>query len=72
VYSEQFDALPSQIKEMIYKRLHEILTGSDKSAKFETLTANDRKAIFEILVETKKDLPAYWRDTPDRNTASRD
>jgi hypothetical protein len=61
IYSEQFDAMPAQIKEMIYKRLYEILTGADKSAKFQTLTANDRKAILEILRETKMDLPDYWR-----------
>ena len=71
VYSEQFDAMPAQIKEMIYKRLHEILTGADKSAKFETLTTTDRKAILEILRQTKKDLPDYWREDVDRETASR-
>lgn len=70
VYSEQFDAMPPQIKEMIYKRLHEILTGADKSSKFETLPATDRKAILEILVDTKKDLPDYWRASGDRTTAS--
>jgi hypothetical protein len=61
IYSEQFDAMPVQIKEMIYRRLYEILTGVDKSGKFGTLTATDRKAILEILQDTKKDLPDYWR-----------
>jgi hypothetical protein len=70
MYSEQFDAMPAQIKEMIYKRLFEILAGDEKSAKFETLTAGDRKAILEILRETKKDLPDYWRASAERKTAS--
>jgi hypothetical protein len=69
IYSEQFDAMPPQIKDMIYKRLYEILNGADKSAKFKTLTAKDRKAILEILRETKKDLPDYWRNV-ERKTAS--
>jgi len=70
IYSEQFDAMPPQIKEMIYKRLLEILTGADKSEKFQMLTAADRKAIFEILQETKKDLADYWRKGAERKTAS--
>ena len=70
LYSEQFDALPTQIKEMIYKRLYEILTGAEKSAKFEMLRTEDRRSILEILRDTKKDLPEYWRDNADRNTAS--
>lgn len=69
VYSEQFDALQPQLKEMIYKRLFEILSGADKSEKFQTLTAADRKSILEILIDTKKDLPEYWRG--ERKTASR-
>jgi hypothetical protein len=69
VYSEQFDALQPQLKEMIYKRLFEILSSADKSEKFQTLTAADRKAILEILIDTKKDLPDYWRG--ERKTASR-
>jgi hypothetical protein len=70
IYSEQFDAMPPRIKEMIYKRLFEILTGADKSEKFQMLTAEDRKAIFEILQETKKDLADYWRSGAERKTAS--
>jgi hypothetical protein len=73
IYSEQFDALQPQIKEMIYKRLFEILTGAEKSAKFQMLTASDRTAILEILRETKKDLPDYWRSDvgAERKTAAK-
>jgi hypothetical protein len=71
IYSEAFDGLQAPIKEMIYKRLFEILSGADKSARFEMLTASDRQAILEILRETKKDLPAYFREGSDRKTASR-
>jgi hypothetical protein len=61
IYSEAFDALQPQIKEMIYKRLLEILSGADQSEKFQALSASDRKAILAILRETKRDLADSWR-----------
>jgi hypothetical protein len=64
VYSEQFDALPPPIKEMICRRMFEILSGADNSSKFQMLSAMDRKVILEILQETKKDLPEYWGRRP--------
>ncbi len=62
IYSTQFNALPPPAKEIIYRRLWEVLSGSDESGPFRTLTAADRQAIREILIATKPDLPAYWRD----------
>ena len=60
IYSEQFDGLPAPVRECIYRRLWEVLSGKDTSKPFEHLTADDRSAILQILRETKKDLPAYW------------
>jgi hypothetical protein len=61
IYSSPFDALPVEAKEHIYGRLHQILSGTDKSSDFSHLTKDDRSAILEILRQTKKDLPPQWR-----------
>ena len=60
IYSEAFDELPEITRDRVYRRLWEILTGRDTSAKFAKLSSEDRKAIFEILRDTKKGLPDYW------------
>ena len=60
IYSEAFDALPSEARERVYERLYEILSGQDKSEAFVRLSATDRQNILEILRDTKKDLPEYW------------
>ena len=60
IYSEAFDELPEITRDRVYRRLWEILTGRDTSAKFAKLSSEDRKAIFEILRDTKEGLPDYW------------
>jgi hypothetical protein len=44
----------------MYRRLWEILAGKDRTVSYSRLTTTDRKAILEILLDTKKNLPAYW------------
>jgi hypothetical protein len=61
IYSQAFDALPAPVKEYVYRRLWDILSGKDTSQGFGHLTAADRQAILEILRETKRNLPDYWR-----------
>lgn len=61
IYSEAFDALPDKLKDQIYKRLWEILSGQDQSPAFAGLSKKDRQSILEILLETKTGLPDYWR-----------
>lgn len=58
IYSEDFDALPPVVKDYVYKRFREILSGDDKSADFAYLTSDDRAAILGILEETKPDFAA--------------
>jgi hypothetical protein len=60
IYSELFDALPRTIRERVYQRLHDVLTGTDASARYERLSAADRKAALEIVAATKPALPDYW------------
>ena len=61
VYSETFDAMPDPVKERVYRRLYDVLTGRDQSDKFKKLSAEDRRAVLEILRETKPGLPGYFK-----------
>lgn len=61
IYSDAFDSLPPVVKQYVYRRLKEILTGADPSSDFAHLSPDDRRAIYEILLATKQDLPADWR-----------
>ncbi len=61
IYSAAFDAMPPIAKDRVYRRLWEVLTGRDKSAKYAKLSDADRAAVLQILLETKKSLPAYWK-----------
>ncbi len=60
IYTEPFDGLPGAVKEYVYRRLWEVLTGEDESEDFDHLSNADRKAVLEILRATKKGLPKYW------------
>ena len=59
IYSEAFDELPGLLKEAIYKRLFEVLTGEEEE--FESLSPDTRQAILEIIRETRSGLPDYWK-----------
>jgi hypothetical protein len=58
IYSPSFAVLPREVKEYVLRRMCEVLSGEDKSEKFQHLSAADRQAIREILTDT---LPA-WRN----------
>lgn len=62
IYSEAFESLMPPLKERVYRRLWEVLSGEDKSEDFQELPPGRRRAILEILIETKKDAPDYWRE----------
>ena len=61
IYSQQFDSLPEQAKQYIYRRMWKVLTGRDDSPQFNHLSDQDRSAIYQILRETKTGLPKYWK-----------
>jgi hypothetical protein len=63
IYSEAFDALPSPVRDRIYRRLFDVLSGQDRTPVYAKLAPADRSAILEILRETKKGLPSYWAAT---------
>lgn len=60
IYSPQFDALPAPVKAAVYRRLWDVLSGSDHDAKYARLTPASRRAVIEILRDTRRDLPRYY------------
>jgi len=68
IYSAAFEGMPNIVRDRVYRRLYDILTGQDSSKSvgglsLENLSADDRRAILEIVRETKSGLPAYWTAT---------
>jgi len=61
IYSDAFAALPGQVKSHIYRRLWRIVTDQDDDTVYAHLTRDDGRAIYEILLDTKPDLPDYWK-----------
>ena len=60
IYAPSFEALPPAAKDYVYKRLVEILKGSDKSKAFAHLSPADRNSIAEILCDTKPEFKVAW------------
>jgi hypothetical protein len=56
IYSASFDALPKVVKEVIYRRLFEVLSAPTADDAFEHLSLEQRQAIREILCETKPEV----------------
>jgi len=59
VYSKAFDGLPAAVKDAVYHRMLEILSGSDTRSAYAQLSAADRRAVIEILRDTKPDFPSH-------------
>ncbi len=60
IYSPQFDGLPDAVKNYVYQRLWNVLTGVEATPDLLFLTNAKCRAIREILIDTKPGLPAYW------------
>jgi hypothetical protein len=61
IYSSAFDAIPKPLKNHLYRRLWTALNGDDPD--FQHLGDSERTRIIQILLDTKKDLPPYWKLT---------
>lgn len=59
IYSEAFNALPTEAKEQVFQRVWKVLAGVDNSKKFDHLSANDRAATLKILEDTHQGF-ARW------------
>ena len=66
IYSDAFDQIPNPARDLVYRRLYDVLSGKDVSGQFTRLSSADRQAILEILPlrDTKPDLPAYFKEAP--------
>ena len=62
IYTAAFDALPTDAKDAVYRRLWQVLSGADRDSRYEHLTRGDRQAVVEILRDTKPGLPDYFDD----------
>jgi len=56
IYSAAFDELPTRVKQAVYRRMIDRLTGSEMPPR--RVNLEDRRAILEILRDTKPDFPA--------------
>jgi hypothetical protein len=61
IYTPTFDNLEKSVHDRVCRRLFEILSGTDKNAKYARLTNDDRSSILAILRETKSNLPDYFK-----------
>jgi len=59
VYSEAFDGLSPAVRQAVYARMIDILSGNDARVKYPRASPDDRRAVLEILRETKSDFPAF-------------
>ena len=60
IYSAEWDSLPPVFLQLLYHRLHEILTSPVPLKGYEHLSPSERQTILTILRATKSNLPAEW------------
>jgi len=60
IYSDAFDGLPGSVRDDIYQKLYDVLTGKNTDPKYKRLSEAGRTAVLEIVRGTKSGLPAYW------------
>ncbi len=60
IYSESFDALPTEVLHLVWHKLGCALSIENNSKAYAHLSAEDRTAIREILRATKTNLPTGW------------
>jgi len=58
VYSRAFDSLPPALRDRIYRRMAEALSGADASGRFAHIAPEAGRAALEILRATKPGFPA--------------
>jgi len=64
IYSAAFAAMPADVRQAIYSRISDVLSGRDANPKYARLTDTDRRAVTEILRDTIQDLPRDFSSTP--------
>jgi len=59
VYSPSFDALPREMRDYLWLRLEQILSGRDSNEPYASMAQSDRVAVLEILRDTKPEFRAW-------------
>ena len=62
IYSSSFEHLHPVMKKAFYKKLWQSLHGKGEAKVIGHLGEKERSRILKILLATKKDLPAYWKE----------
>jgi hypothetical protein len=60
IYSDLFDAMPPAVRDRVYARLHDVLTGKDASPVYDSIQPAEREILLQIVRDTKSHLPAGW------------
>ncbi len=60
IYSDLFESLPDTVRDAVYARLWQVLSGREADSRYRRLTREDRQAVVEVLRATKPALPAYF------------
>jgi hypothetical protein len=61
ISTEAFDNLPGEVREAIFQRMWQILSGQETGKRYARLSLRDRQAVVDILRETKQGLPVYFK-----------
>lgn len=56
IYSDAFNSLPAEMKQYVFKRLHDCLTGESQASSLCTHDQDTRRTLLEILTATKPDF----------------
>jgi hypothetical protein len=59
VYSPAFDGLPQEMKNYLWTRLEQILTGQEPNEPYASMAKSERAAVLEILRDTKPEFKAW-------------
>ncbi|QDV61486.1 hypothetical protein [Crateriforma conspicua] len=60
IYSDAMNALPDEVRGVIYQRIADVLRGDDTSGDFDHLTPSIRRELAEILRETRPEFETVW------------
>jgi hypothetical protein len=66
IYSAPFDGLPTEVRERVFARAFEILSGGEASRRYASLDPASRRAVLEILRETKPEFARATSGTIDQ------
>ena len=56
IYSPAFDELPEVLRNYLWQRMAQILTGREQSEPYSNMSASERAAVLEILLDTKPEF----------------